>query len=51
MIPDTDGSNVQLEEEVIYDPVEFNLPNKPGQTAVENKLHNWLMTTSRTHFL
>jgi S-DNA-T family DNA segregation ATPase FtsK/SpoIIIE len=39
VIPDTDGTNVQLEEEVIYDPVEFNLPNKPGQTAVENKLN------------
>ena len=39
VIPDTDGSNVQLEEEVIYDPVEFNLPNKLGQTAVENKLN------------
>ena len=39
MIPDTDDTNVQLEDEVIYDPVEFNLPNKPGQTAVENKLN------------
>jgi S-DNA-T family DNA segregation ATPase FtsK/SpoIIIE len=39
VIPDTDGTNVQLEEEVIYDPVEFNLPNKPGQTPVENKLN------------
>ena len=39
MIPDTDDTNVQLEDEVIYDPVEFNLPNKTGQTAVENKLN------------
>lgn len=39
IIPDTDDTNVQLEDEVIYDPVEFNLPNKPGQTAVENKLN------------
>jgi S-DNA-T family DNA segregation ATPase FtsK/SpoIIIE len=39
VIPYTDGTNVQLEEEVIYDPVEFNLPNKPGQTPVENKLN------------
>jgi DNA segregation ATPase FtsK/SpoIIIE, S-DNA-T family len=39
VIPDTEGTNVQLEEEVIYDPVEFNLPNKPGQIPVENKLN------------
>jgi S-DNA-T family DNA segregation ATPase FtsK/SpoIIIE len=39
VIPETDGTNVQLEEEVIYDPVEFNLPNKPGQSPVGNKLN------------
>jgi len=39
VIPETDGTNVQLEEEVIYDPVEFNLPNKPGQTPIVNKLN------------
>ncbi|SDM11271.1 DNA segregation ATPase FtsK/SpoIIIE, S-DNA-T family [Daejeonella rubra] len=39
VIPETDGMNVQLEEEVIYDPVEFKLPNKPGQTPTGNKLN------------
>jgi len=39
VIPETDDKNIQLEEEVIYDPVEFNLPNKPGQTPIVNKLN------------
>jgi S-DNA-T family DNA segregation ATPase FtsK/SpoIIIE len=39
VIPETDDKNVQLEEEVIYDPVEFKLPNKPGQTPIGNKLN------------
>ena len=39
VIPETDDNNIELEEEVIYDPVEFNLPNKPGQTPVVNKLN------------
>lgn len=39
VIPERDGMNVQLEEEVIYDPVEFNLPNKPGQVPLANKLN------------
>lgn len=39
VIPETDGMNVQLEEEVIYDPVEFKLPNKPGQVSTGNKLN------------
>lgn len=29
----------ELEEEVIYDPVEFNLPNKAGQTSVQNRMN------------
>ena len=39
LIPETDGMHVQLEEEVIYDPVEFKLPNKPGQLPTGNKLN------------
>ena len=39
VIPETDDSNIQLEEEIIYDPVEFNLPNKPGQTPIGNKFN------------
>lgn len=36
VIPDTSDADVQLEQEVIYDPVEFNLPNKPGHAAPIN---------------
>jgi S-DNA-T family DNA segregation ATPase FtsK/SpoIIIE len=39
VIPETDEKNIQLEEEVIYDPVEFKLPNKPGQAPPINKLN------------
>lgn len=38
VVPDTSNSDVELEEEVIYDPVEFNLANKSGQTEALNTI-------------
>jgi S-DNA-T family DNA segregation ATPase FtsK/SpoIIIE len=38
VVPDTSDADIQLEEEVIYDPVEFNLPNKPGQSRPINTI-------------
>jgi S-DNA-T family DNA segregation ATPase FtsK/SpoIIIE len=39
IVPKTINEDVQLEEEVIYDPVEFNLANKPGQAATLNTIN------------
>ena len=41
VVPDT-SENIQLEEEVIYDPVEFNLPNKTGQASSINTVNTVL---------
>jgi S-DNA-T family DNA segregation ATPase FtsK/SpoIIIE len=42
VVPDTSDADIQLEDEVIYDPVEFNLPNKPGQTTPVNTINTIL---------
>jgi S-DNA-T family DNA segregation ATPase FtsK/SpoIIIE len=42
VVPDTSDADVQLEEEVIYDPVEFNLPNKPGHVSPINTVNTIL---------
>lgn len=42
VIPDVSDANNPLEEEVIYDPVEFNLPNKPGQAPAVNTINTIL---------
>ena len=42
VVPETSDADIQLEDEVIYDPVEFNLPNKPGQTTPVNTINTIL---------
>ena len=42
VVPDTSDADVQLEEEVIYDAVEFNLPNKPGHVSPINTVNTIL---------
>lgn len=42
VVPETFDTDIQLEDEVIYDPVEFNLPNKPGQVTSENTINKIL---------
>lgn len=42
VVPDTSDADIQLEDEVIYDPVEFNLPNKLGQTTPVNTINTIL---------
>lgn len=42
VVPDTSDADVQLEKEIIYDPVEFNLPNKSGQTSPINTVNTIL---------
>jgi DNA segregation ATPase FtsK/SpoIIIE, S-DNA-T family len=38
VVPESEKGDIELEEEVIYVPVEFNLPNKPGQKTPANTI-------------